>query len=355
VRRSIPDYPQIVLVALIVVVSGALIFAASTSTVAFGTYNPSWDGASDLRSEADAVDVESEIVYNTSSYTSTPANDTLALILSPESSYSSSDTERIASFVRNGGTVLIAEDTGNYSNDVLAAIGADIRFDKRMLRDERNNYRSPAMPVASNVSDHPLTTDVDRLTFNYGTAVRPNNSTVLVSSSGYAYLDTNRNSELDDDESLGTYPVAAVESVGDGRVIAVSDPSIFINTMLDRSGNQAFVRTVFQQHDQLLLDYSHAGSLPVLSVALLVLRDTPLFQFFLGALGVAVLGIGVRRPELFTQLTERWTTQGHTSPGAEPEELAAVIRKRHPDWDDERTERVIQAIMNQRENSSRND
>ncbi len=352
--KGIDGYPQPILLALCIVTGIALVFAASTSTVAFGTYNPSWDGAAELREIAETTGAEPKIVRNTSQYTNVPSNNTLAVILSPETTYGSSDIDRVRAFVRNGGTLLVAGDFGSHTNALLAGVGATARIDGALLRDERYNYRSPALPVARNVSEHPLTRGVEHLTLNYGTAVQPGNATVLVSTSPYAYRDINRNGNLDTGESLDTWPVATVEEAGKGRIIVVGDPSMFINTMLDRSGNRAFVRTIFSGHERVLLDYSHAGQLPPLSVALLVLRDTPLFQFLFGMLGIAVIGLWARRPGLIARLRnvietdENWFT-------ADSDELAAYIRQRHPDWDDERIQRVIQAIMMRREEYENNE
>lgn len=368
-----PNYPRVVLGVLAVVTLLALAFAASTSTAAFGAYNPSWDGAADLRGVADGAGVESELVRNASRYASVSANDTLAVVLSPERGYGPAETDRVRRFVREGGTLLVAEDVDTSANDLLAGVGASARIDGRPLRDERYNYRSSAMPIARNVSAHPLTEGVGSLTLNHGTAVRAGpggamvrpsandadrkganatdgNVTVLASTSAFAYRDANRNAALDAAESLGRYPVATVESVGEGRVIAVGDPSLFINAMLDRPGNRAFVQRVFGAHGRVLLDYSHAGRLPPLALATLVVRERPLFQFLLGAAGVAAVGLWARRPGLPARVREMVPSigTGKRDVRSGPEELAAFVRARHPDWDDERIERVIGGIMHRR-------
>jgi len=90
-------------------------------------------------------------------------------------------------------------------------VGARARFDGDRLRDERNYEHSPALPTASAVARHPYTRDVETLGLNHATAVTGNvtengtadatangtvnetNATVLVESSPYAYLDSNRN------------------------------------------------------------------------------------------------------------------------------------------------------------------
>lgn len=349
------SYPQLVLVALLVVTVVGLVFAASTSSAAFGSYNAAWDGASELREEAQAVGTESDIVRNTSRYATVTPNGTLAIILSPQSGYGPAETDRIRRFVRNGGTLLVAEDFGRHSNDLLARIGAEARVSGQLLRDERYNYHSPALPVARNVSNHTLTQGVAALTLNHGTFVRPNGATVLVSTSPYAYVDTNGNAELDDQDRVGTYPVATVESVSDGRVIVVGDPSIFINVMLDRPGNRAFVRSLFSAHERVLLDYSHAGQLPPLAVALLVLRDVPSLQFLLGMAGIVAIGLWTRNPDIPQRLRKAFGADDRFRPDAGPDELASFVRRQHPEWDDERVERVIDGIMTRRLEGSNDD
>ena len=352
------DYPQIVLVVLTVVLVVGLVVAASTSSVAFGSYNSAWDGASELRTEAESIGVESEIVRNTSRYGTVSPNNTLAVILSPQTSYGPAETDRIRSFVRNGGTVLVAEDFGNHSNNLLARIGAQARIDGRLVRDERYHYQSPTLPVARNVSNETLVATTGQLTLNRGTPVRPRGADVLVSTSEYAALDTDRDGTLDDDEPVGTYPVATTESVGEGRVITVGDPSAFINTMLDRRGNQAFIRTLFGTHERVLLDYSHTSALPPLSVALLIVRDSSLLQILFGAGLLAAVGLWTRRPNVVRRVRQRLDRDTPRAPAvaaADADALASFIHKQHPDWDDERVERVIQGIMTRREDSSTNE
>ena len=341
-------YSRIVLLVLIVGTILGLVFAASTSTAAFGTFNSQWNGASDLRGEANGVGVDSEIIRDTSQYANVPADGTIAVILSPKTGYGPAEAERVNRFVRSGGTVLVAEDFRPHTNELLADFSADARVDGQLLRDDRYHYRGSGLPVARNVSEHPLMQGVTSVTLNHGTVVRPNGATVLISTSDYAYIDTNRNGELDDQESLGSYSVVAVEQVGEGQAVVVGDPSLLINAMLDRSGNQAFVRSVFSAHDRVLLDYSHAGELPMLSVAVLVLRDSTVLQFLLSSAGIIVIGVWIRRPDLLRQIRDEFDRDEPESIRTEPAELAAFIRRRYPDWDDERIQRVVREIRHRR-------
>ena len=363
-------YPGLVLAGLALVIGAAVVIGASISGTAFGAYNPQWDGASDLRAQAEAVGAETTVLRETDRYDELNASGTVAVVLSPDRAYAGNDSERVRRFVERGGTLVVAEDYGEHANPLLAAIGAGARVDGRPLRDERRNYRSPALPVATNVTNGSNATNVtlagvDSLALNHGTAVRPNASgnasaDILVSSSEYAYLDGNGNEELDGDEELAARPVVTAERVGDGLVIVVSDPSALINAMLERPDNRAFVRALFAGADRVALDYSHAAQLPPLALAVVVVRETVALQVFLGGLVVVGAALWARWPALRGRgaLADLRRALGvddapDSDPGLDPEAAAAFLRRRHPDWDEERVERVARTQLGERGDESR--
>ncbi|MFB6296227.1 MAG: DUF4350 domain-containing protein [Halobacteriales archaeon] len=354
------NYPRAVLAGLVVVVVLALGVAASTSGAAFGAYNPAWDGASDLRAVGTDAGAEVEIARNVSAYGATDPDDTVAVVLSPDRPYTLPEAARLRAFVEAGGTLLVAEDFGPHGNDLLAALGVTARFDGDPLRDERNYYRAPALPEAGVVSEHPLTEGVDALTLNHGTAVEPGDATVLVRTSEFSYVDRNRNGALDDAETLRSSPVVAVEPVGTGRVIAVGDPSLLINAMLERPGNRAFAENLLGSREAVLLDHSHTADIPPLRLALLVLRDAPFLQALVGALGIGAIGLWARGDagrvrDRLGELAGRAGVPGFDRslagrdadrhPGLSRGELRAYLAERHPEWDDERVERVIRGVL----------
>lgn len=351
------DYPRAILAVFAVVVAVALLVAGSTSGAAFGTYNPAWDGTAEFRSLADATDTEREVAQNTSVYRTTSPNGTLAVILSPESSYEESERRAVQQFVREGGTLLVAEDFGPNGNGVLRGVGTQARFDGASLRDERNYENGPALPVASIAGKGSYASGVDSLVLNHGTAIRVHdangtavgadetNVTVLAASSEYAYLDRNGNEELDDDETLARSPVVTVEPVGDGRVIAVSDPSVFINTMLERGDNRRFARNLYEGADRVVLDVTHAGEIPPLQAMVLALRGSVPLQLIVGGAMLALLVGWESVVAGSTALGRRFGRGGPSQRPRDPEVVVRGVRERHPEWDPERVERVTQAIM----------
>lgn len=346
------SYPQLLVFSLTVLVALSVLVAASTTTSAFGLYNAAWDGASDLRETADSVGTDADVVLNTTTYETTTPNQTVAIVLSPDERYTPQQQARLTAFVKAGGTLLVAEDFGPQGNALLRGLGIESRFDGHLLRDERHHYRSPALPIATNVTTTPLTEDVDHLTLNYGTAIRNDttgNATVLVRSSEFAYLDRNRNEMLDANETLRERPVVVRESLGNGTVIVASDPSMFINVMLERPGNQAFVRNLLANHERVLLDYSHHSAQPPLRVALLLLRKSPLLQIILGLTGLGlVLGLARIESPHWTRIEQVIGRQRRDS--RQPVNRAALrayLIEHHPEWDSDRIDRVMTGVLTQ--------
>lgn len=366
-----PSLPRVVLYALAVTIGLGLVVAASTTGAAFGAYNPAWDGTSDVRELADRQ-ADSRVILNTSTYESVDPESTVAVVLSPETAYTANDTQRIQAFVATGGTLVVAEDFGPHGNALLADIGANARFNGTRLRDEREYYRAPSLPVATNISDTPYTTGVEQLTLNGATAIDANNTTVIATSSPFGYLDRNATGGLSPTDELGTYPVVTVEPIGDGRVISVSDPSIFINTMLSQPDNEAFATALIGTSDRVLLDYSRAGAQPPLAVAVLWLRAIPWLQVVLAAVGIGVVWrYGQQRPgrlAIGDQIRRRLPARIHdrlppwlrgstgtdTGPVDETAILAA-LRQQYPAWDEHQLRRVMTDVLSERSREEENE
>lgn len=385
--------PQVVLALLVVAVAAVLVGAASTSASDFSAYNPDWNGVSDLRSMGDDG-MRVTAAAATRAYGRADPDRTVAVVLAPESAYGQRDLVALRAFVAEGGRLVVAGDGSAATDRLLGGLGASARLDGRPLRDVRSNYGSPAMPVAtgvengsgvvngsgdagrSGVANGSLVGNASSVTLNYGTAVRPNGASVLVNTSEYAYLDADRDGALGPNETLGTYAVATVEPVGDGRIVVVGDASVFINAMLDRPGNREFARGLLSGRTHLLLDYSHANGLPPLRRAVFALRRSTAGQLVVGALAVGAVAVlahwrdveptgedsnrpgRASYPNLVGWIPRRWRgvvpgSERDPSDGAHPcgpvlappdgSGLAAAVSRRHPDWDRERVERVVEA------------
>ena len=280
------SYPRLLLVGLVLVAAVAVVLVGTASTAAFSPHNTDWDGTSGF--EELAVDSgDGAVISSTDQYESAEPSSTTAVVIAPQSSYDSPEAERVQSFVEDGGTLVVADD-GEAGNALLSDVGATARFDGAMLRDRERNFRQSSFPVANTVSEQPTTQNVDQLTLNNGTVVEPNGATPVVASSPFSYLDPAGTDELDDETVFRSYPVVTVEPVGDGTVIAVSDPSLFINAMLKQPDNEAFAANIAAANERTLLDSSHTTPTPPLVVGLEWLQDTPVVA---AVGGVVVVGL----------------------------------------------------------------
>ncbi|AGB17447.1 hypothetical protein Halru_2877 [Halovivax ruber XH-70] len=342
-------WSQVLLAALLGATVLTIVIAGATSASAFGLFNPTWDGSSEFRGaiEADA-DTELVVARETAVYESGDPTQSVAFVTAPADAYDSTDASRVRQFVRNGGTLVVLENFGSAGNDLLASVGAEARVDGRLLRDEHQYDRGPAMPIATDVNTSTLDRPVDRLVFNHATAVNASDdATILGRTSPYATLgpaDTNRSAA-----DFGRYPVAVSEPVGNGTVVTIGDPSLTINAMFDRANNEAFLAALSESADRVIVDVSHSEELPPAHVALLAVRNSSPLAAAIGGVGIAVIGLVAGRwPH---RLVARFRGRPGRSAGdptarsqADVDALRSHLRERHPEWDSERIQRIITAL-----------
>jgi hypothetical protein len=357
-RNWYPDsVPRALLVVLTVAIGAAVLFGGLTSGTVFGSYNPSWDGSTELRDIGTGTDGDTRIVRETSAYDVPDPSATVSFVLSPDSGYSEAEADRVEQFVRAGGTLVVAEDVGPHSDALLADISADARFDGARLRDERFYETSPTMPIATNPTNDRYTERVSALALNYGTAVRPGGARILVNTSSYAYLDRNDNGVLDARDSLREYPVVTRERVGNGTVVAIGDPSVFINAMIDRRDNRRFARNIVAAHRLRLLDVSHLAALPPLVSARFLLQESTVAQATAGlglVLAVSYASVLGRVRRRFGGGSESDSTDDRDSL-VDESSVVDWVSARRPDWDRERVWRVSEGISRQKRNRERDD
>jgi len=348
------SYPRLLLFVLCATLAVTLVVAAGTSSASLGAYNAQWDGTAEIRAVAGDTGAETTVIQNTTEYGRQTPNETLAIVLSPAETYTDRDTAAVRSFVRAGGTLLVAEDYGSGGNQLLNAVGAEARVDRRPLRDDRRAGPSPAFPRTTPATNHTYTTGVEELMLNHGSVVNPATATTLIRSSEFSYLDENQNEALDDSEELRSQPVVTVETVGEGTVIVISDPSIFLNSMLDRSGNEAFLMNVVDPHQTVVLDISHATSLPPLITLRLLFQQSGVAAFIGGCVSLLIASVLMTPPHIVSRV-QNWRADETTLPNASSAEISEAVRRRHPEWDDERVDRVTDRLMKHKERDSTNE
>jgi hypothetical protein len=182
----------------------------------YDTSNTAWNGLSTLDALARGMGFEVRPAA-TLGWDEIEPTDVL-FILYPTAKIEPHDLTR---FLKNGGRVLLADDFGRAEDalrdlDILRGPGGAARAEKFW---DDQTYAPIARALAP---AHPLAAGVESITTNVPAIWR----------------------DLRDAEAVfgfddGSAVVAALE-VGDGRLVALSDPSVLINRMLEFEGNLAF-------------------------------------------------------------------------------------------------------------------
>ena len=278
----------LVLIALAIAITIAFVVGGTTAAVAFSPFNPGWEGLSALNDVADEAGVDRETIASAAAYDDLPREGTVVFIVEP-GHYEEHETDAVADFLDRGGTVVVATREPDTGGQLLADLGSDVAVDGAPLRDEVEYDPTPDFPKVTTVANDSVAADAEGMTLNHGTALDvEGGARPVANSSQYSYL--NRTDEGDvpaTQDALGARPVVAVDTVGEGTVIAVSDPSVFINAMLEREANRALATGIVTEGDRVVLDRS-TEDIPPLAHLLIVIRGSPLV-----ATGIVVGLIGV--------------------------------------------------------------
>lgn len=181
-----------------------------------------WEGGSELvrlaRAELGAAHV---VATSQIDFAELKPEDGL-LLLYPERSL---DVDELTKFMRAGGRVIMLDDFGR-GESLLQTFGM------KRLPSPRNPAESlrhnPQLALAEPASAHPVVAEVTRVVTNHPTGLgHPDLSPVLKIRSSSGEPDV---------------AVAVAGAVGKGRLLAVGDPSIVMNSMLRYSGNKTFAR-----------------------------------------------------------------------------------------------------------------
>ncbi|MFC1999050.1 DUF4350 domain-containing protein, partial [Chloroflexota bacterium] len=259
----------------------------------FFVSNTGWNGISEFanRMKATVVDTLEEIPGSP---------DNTALVLIPYTEFMPAELDKISSYVSGGGTLILMDDYG-HGDEVLEALGVGYSFNNSALLDPLNNDGNDKFPKIVNMNDSSLTFNVATLVFNHAVGlVNVPDTEVVARSSVFSFVDIDGDMLYDDDlEAQDSSAVVANSPVGEGRVIAISDPSIIINSMIDMEDNyKIMVNAVQLEHinTEVYLDQSHLPKerLSKVQSVLKTARDAAAYPVALLVIVGAVLLITLR-------------------------------------------------------------
>ena len=225
----------------------------------FMASNTMWNGINDFRQEFRAINIAT-----LGELPELPRD--IALLAIPYLEYSNEELSRIKRFVEDGGTLLLMDDYG-YGNSVMAYLGAGVRFTNKPLLDPLFCYKNQWLPKITDLAPEVREGGVEVLVLNHATTLTGvNEAEVIAWSSTASFLDSNENESWDAGESGGPFPVATMFRLGKGNVAVATDPSIMINSMVDRDNNYRFMRYLTMHQDgqkKILIDESHLSKTPL--------------------------------------------------------------------------------------------
>ena len=198
-----------------------LLLATRADAAPFDLAGSDWEGCAELVRLARAELGSARVVATAQIDFHELKPDDGLLLLYPEKNL---DVDELSKFMRAGGRVVMLDDFGR-GDSLLRHFGmervASPRRPAEFLR------RNPQLALAELASAHPVVSDVSRVVTNHPTGLsHPDLSPVLK---------IRGNGEPD-------VVVAVAGAVGQGRLLAVGDPSIVMNSMLRYGGNKNFAR-----------------------------------------------------------------------------------------------------------------
>jgi hypothetical protein len=200
---------------------GVLLVVTQADAAPFDLSGSDWEGCAELVRLARAELGSTRVVATSQIDFHELKPDDGLLLLYPEKGL---DVDELSKFMRAGGRVVMLDDFGR-GDSLLRHFGmervASPRRPAEFLR------RNPQLALAEPASAHPVVSEVTRVVTNHPTGLsHPDLSPVLK---------IRGNGEPD-------VAVAVAGAVGQGRLLAVGDPSIVMNSMLRYGGNKAFAR-----------------------------------------------------------------------------------------------------------------
>jgi len=279
----------------------------------FSTYNPEWNGGMQIKNELS----ENHTVISTPLTDDLSAHDpgTTAFI-------SKKDIDIMKKFIENGGLLIIADDFGT-GNDLLNNLTSHLAFSNMLMLDDVNYWENITFPVVTtNI------TNVSNITMNFPTSliVKDNSVKILASSSMFSWLSTG-----DMDRGFGSqYPVIASTASGKGTILAIADPSIFINSMLPMSENRLLLPKLVENRNIIIFD--ERMRMPLISVIQYHIRNNPLVQYMFAASVILLSYIYMKRERLYPIKLKEKDIQNYISALDEKEIISDIVTRNK--WDD---------------------
>ena len=271
----------------------------TTTTREFARYNQQWNGTSLLFSDLEgrgAVPIRD--MQEIQAYPGSRL-----LILAPDRPFTPAEARAVRAYLEGGNTLVLADDFGT-GNDLLQGMGSGIRLLPGNLSsvdlylwDPQTGRFYPSAVIGFVAREDILTRGVEEILLNKPVALEGGEP--LAGTSVLSWVDRNSDQRVNANESFGRYDILARERVGAGSLYVLSDPSIFVNSMvqLDLPANNTRLIKNILDAEVLLVDQVHSrtsaeeGILPLLLLA----RSTMIIKIMMIALLSIIVAVLFQR------------------------------------------------------------
>jgi len=215
-------------------------------------FNSKWNGTSIMKTKLSEDGYSIKCLFSSPSILSNIEPPDVLIILRPTCKYTPEEVTTIINFVQNGGGLFIADDYG-FAHNITEQFGINYvsKNSSATLLEFKEYYKQPSLPIVKlniqPILNTTLTTQPTlRIVLNKATALKTSanpNIVTLGSTSDESFLDINGNKYLDPSEPQGPLPVAVALTYGKGRVVIISDVTLFLNDLINLEDNYVFLQT----------------------------------------------------------------------------------------------------------------
>lgn len=155
------------------------------------------------------------------------------IISGPFSPLTSSELDAVTAFVEQGGQICLMLHVAPPLQPLLHRL--DISASERVVYEQRNvMYGSLSDFLVTSSHSHDLTDGVDAFVVHGSWALFPagGNAQPIAETSPAAWVDSNANQELDEEDIAGALPIAVAGRFGRGRFAIFGDDAVFQNQFL---------------------------------------------------------------------------------------------------------------------------
>lgn len=227
------------------------------STADFYVMNPFWNGYEKLVSYTNAIPI-----FTRDNFTSTIQRilsmnqqyNTVIVTIS-YTNYTLEEISLIYEYVKSGGSLIVLDDFSPSANYLLSRLGLNLYINNTgVLIDPLYYYKDPHLPkVRGRIENKAYD-----IILNYASVINGNlsNAEILIESSPFSYLDLDNSGTWDPNEPFGPFIIGVRIGIGRGTLILISDPSIWLNSMINLADNLSFAKRLLN-NKTIYIDQSH--------------------------------------------------------------------------------------------------